>query len=43
MGFNYYGHPIIAKWRMPMDGYLPEHYEKEMCPLAGITKKYPPK
>jgi len=36
---GYYGHPVEKKWRMPMDGYLSEHWEQILCSQVGIVKK----
>ena len=40
LGFDYYGHPALVRWTMPMDGYKTSHWQQEeVCSEAGIIVK----
>ncbi|AXH79060.1 MAG: hypothetical protein [Circular genetic element sp.] len=39
LGFGWWIHPVETKFSMPMDGYLPEHWEKTVCSQSGNSVK----
>jgi len=39
LGFGWYSHPPARDWRMPMDGYLPEHWTLVECSEYGNIQK----